>query len=131
MHQKGQCAASRLVISNKMAAQTISNSVHRLLMWWNGIGDRTIDARHCARDEFPCHECGSATAPIDGPDEWYTVHDSVWKCAAASADSILCIGCLEARLGRRLRHTDFVAAVLNQPGYGHHSPRLQSRLRPD
>ncbi|KAA8885903.1 hypothetical protein F3087_25070 [Nocardia colli] len=113
-----------------MSAQTISDSVHRLLMWLNGIGDRSDDARRYERDEFPCHECGMATAPIDGPDEWYTVHDAVWKCAAASASSILCIGCLETRLGRRLLHTDFVAAVLNQPGYGHHSPRLQSRLRP-
>ncbi|MEV6558952.1 hypothetical protein AB0M22_24785 [Nocardia sp. NPDC051756] len=129
MHQEGQCPASRLVLSNTMAAQIFSDSVHRLLMWLNDIGDRSVDARIFERDEFPCHECGLATAPIDGPDEWYTVHDAIWKCAAASADSILCIGCLESRLGRRLRHTDFVAAALNQPGYGHHSPRLQSRLR--
>ncbi|MFC9438609.1 hypothetical protein [Nocardia sp. NPDC057030] len=113
-----------------MTAQAIPDSLHRLLMWLNGIGDRSIAARHDERDEFPCHECGVATAPIDGPDEWYTVHDSVWASAAAAADSILCVGCLESRLGRRLLPTDFVVAVLNQPGYGHHSPRLQSRLRP-
>ncbi|MEU7144370.1 hypothetical protein ABZ942_33340 [Nocardia sp. NPDC046473] len=80
------------------------------------------------RDEFPCHDCGLPTAPLDGPDEWYTVHDAVWGCAAASVDSILCIGCLENRLGRRLLPTDFVAAVLNEPGYGQHSSRLRSRL---
>ncbi|GAA1591979.1 hypothetical protein GCM10009764_13630 [Nocardia ninae] len=86
--------------------------------------------RRYERDEFRCHGCGLPTAPLDGPDEWYTVHDHVWQCAAASADNILCIGCLETRLGRRLHHTDFVAAALNDPNYGHHSPRLQSRLRP-
>lgn len=93
---------------------------------------RGIDAklRRCERDEFPCHDCGVPTAPLDGPDEWYTVHDTVWGSAAASVDSILCIGCLEARLGRRLRPADFVPAVLNEPGYGHHSERLRSRLRP-
>lgn len=87
-------------------------------------------SRHYERDEFPCHDCASATAPLDGHDEWYTVHDALWYEAGAQPDSILCIGCLENRLGRRLRHTDFVPAALNNPGYGHHSARLQHRLRP-
>ncbi|WP_433547150.1 hypothetical protein ACQPZG_20245 [Streptomyces sp. CA-294286] len=67
---------------------------------------------------------------MDGPDEWYTVLDGVWECAGAAPDSILCIGCLERRLNRRLVHTDFLSAALNDPDYGHHSARLLSRLRP-
>ncbi|WP_079170934.1 hypothetical protein [Streptomyces sp. CC53] len=66
---------------------------------------------------------------MDGPDEWYTVLDSVWEHAGAGEGGILCVGCLEARLGRRLRRRDFVDAALNDPDYGRHSPRLLSRLR--
>ncbi|MEU4204240.1 hypothetical protein [Streptomyces sp. NPDC045470] len=86
--------------------------------------------RRPERDEFPCHDCGLLTAPLDGPDEWYTVMDSVWERAGADEESVLCIGCLEARLDRRLRHTDFVTAALNDPDYGRHSKRLLSRLQP-
>ncbi|WP_306364498.1 hypothetical protein [Nocardia sp. CC227C] len=70
------------------------------------------------------------TAPLEGPDEWYTVHDALWQHAGARPDSILCIGCLESRLGRRLRHNDFLDAPLNDPVYGQHSERLRHRLRP-
>ncbi|MGX1770690.1 hypothetical protein ACWIGW_01145 [Nocardia brasiliensis] len=82
------------------------------------------------RDEFPCQDCGLPTAPCDGPDEWYTVHDAVWEAGALGADGIVCIGCLESRLGRRLRPDDFLVAPLNDPDYGNHSPRLRNRLRP-
>ncbi|GGV36367.1 hypothetical protein GCM10010245_57950 [Streptomyces spectabilis] len=82
------------------------------------------------RNEFPCDDCGLPTAPVDGPDEWYTVLDGVWECAGAAEDSILCVGCLEVRLKRPLVHTDFISAALNDPNYGHHSARLLSRLRP-
>ncbi|NNH75258.1 hypothetical protein HLB23_36320 [Nocardia uniformis] len=58
------------------------------------------------------------------------MHDTVWHTAGAREDTILCIGCLEERLGRLLLHTDFPPAVLNQPDYGNHSQRLQDRLRP-
>ncbi|WP_189456031.1 hypothetical protein [Streptomyces abikoensis] len=86
--------------------------------------------RRPERDEFPCLDCGFLTAPLDGPDEWYMVHDSVWQCAGIAEDSVLCVGCLEARLDRRLLHTDFTPVALNDPDYGHHSERLLSRLRP-
>lgn len=83
------------------------------------------------RDEFPCHDCDVPTAPIVGPHEWYTVHDLVWARARARPDSILCIGCVETRLGRRLTHGDFLPAALNDPAYGQHSARLKDRLRRD
>ncbi|GAA0448663.1 hypothetical protein ACFQ2B_04875 [Streptomyces stramineus] len=86
--------------------------------------------RRLERDEFPCHDCGAPTAPLDGPDEWYMVHDRVWRCARATEDSVLCVGCLEVRLDRRLLHTDFTAAVLNDPHDDQHSERLLNRLRP-
>lgn len=85
--------------------------------------------RRLTRDEFPCHDCGSPTAPLDGPHEWYMVFDRVWRRAHAAEDSVLCIGCLEVRLDRRLLPADFTAVPLNDPRDGRHSDRLLNRLR--
>lgn len=80
------------------------------------------------RDEFACDDCGMLTAPIDAPDEWYTVHDEIWKDSGKGEDGILCIGCLEARIGRMLEASDFMSGPLNDPDYGWHSDRLRARL---
>ncbi|MFH8347869.1 hypothetical protein [Streptomyces sp. NPDC018045] len=125
VHQKGQGGAPGLGVS--LSGRHIDHRKDRI---------RLLDAvagmwrRRLERDEFPCHDCGLLTAPLDGPDEWYTVLDSVWERAGADEESVLCVGCLEVRLDRRLRPTDFVTAALNDPDYGRHSKRLLSRLRP-
>ena len=58
----------------------------------------------------------------DGTWEWYMVHDRVWAAAGMDTGTIplggrgfLCVGCLEARLGRRLRRRDFIDAPVNWP----------------
>lgn len=84
--------------------------------------------RELPRSFYPCDDCGLLTAPDDGPDEWYTVRDDVWSAAGASPDDILCVGCLEQRLGRELCSRDFIPSILNDPGYGRHSERLVDRL---
>ncbi len=65
------------------------------------------------------------------------VKDRVWKAAGMPASDpedspgqsgSLCIGCLEARLGRRLQPSDFTAAPINDPDDPWHTPRLLSRL---
>jgi hypothetical protein len=76
-----------------------------------------------------CVDCGVNTAPglktraeiyqalyverkngveqkINAQSEVYTVRDSVWF-KAGNVDGCLCIGCLETRLGRRLKSQDF------------------------
>ncbi|GAJ82811.1 hypothetical protein NBRGN_057_03180 [Nocardia brasiliensis NBRC 14402] len=108
------------------AAQLVSQIKSWRRLWPSGFAVLP----HRRRDEFPCHDCGLPTAPCDGPDEWYTVHDAVWQAGALGAESIACIGCLESRLGRRLHPADFLTAPLNDPDYGNHSPRLRNRLRP-
>lgn len=115
-----------MIAAKSVVAQLISQIRRRPMVWPNHFAVRR--QRH--RDEFPCHDCGLPTAPCDGPDEWYTVHDAVWRAGALGADSIVCIGCLESRLGRRLHPGDFLTAPLNDPDYGNHSPRLRNRLRP-
>jgi len=69
------------------------------------------------------------TAPKRGADEWYTVHDAVWSAAGATNSDVLCIGCLEGALGRRLESRDFVQTPLNTPDHYRHSERLNNRLK--
>jgi hypothetical protein len=69
--------------------------------------------------------------------EWYMVHDHVWEQAWAGrrkswhclpGQQILCIGCLEQRIGRSLMRCDFTDAPVNDPLDRTHSKRLRDRL---
>ena len=73
----------------------------------------------------PCKDCGVPTTPEVGSWEYYTVHDSVWQ-AAGITRGMLCIGCLEGRLGRRLVPGDFPGLRINEPD-AWDSPRLRAR----
>ena len=61
-----------------------------------------------------CHDCGTDTPPFDGPGraESYMVHDHVWA-AAGLQSGLLCIGCLEQRLGRQLTAADSTYCPMN------------------
>ena len=64
---------------------------------------------------------------LNTPDqEVYTVRDKVWR-KAGNPDGCLCIGCLEARLGRYLRPKDFPDGGNNSPGVFPASERLRDR----
>lgn len=101
-------------------------------------------------ESWLCVDCGVNTAPgaPDGPSlrldialygqsevsfdrntEVYTVKDKVWAAAGMRPwNGCLCIGCLERRIGRRLRPRDFQR---NHPFNAPHipgTPRLKSRL---
>jgi hypothetical protein len=92
----------------------------------------------------PCLDCGTETLPVDERRaEWYMVRDELWRAAGmtdepGSMQVFLCIGCLEARLGRRLVAADFSEVRLNDlansdnPRYAWswRTPRLISRLTP-
>lgn len=67
-----------------------------------------------------CLDCGANTAAIG---EYYMVKDSVWTQAAEMDAGMLCIGCLEERLGRQLEPDDFLDIPLN------HEPSCSARLR--
>ncbi len=84
----------------------------------------------------PCADCGVETLPVDDRrTEWYAVTDEVWA-AAGMADGYLCIGCLEARIGRPLTAADFADAPLNdlaradlmRYAWSWRTPRLVARL---
>lgn len=74
---------------------------------------------------FVCVDCGADTAEIA---EFYMVRNDVWRAAGMTRAGMLCIGCIEARLGRRLSPADFSGASLNRPGVTRQSDRLRDRL---
>lgn len=73
---------------------------------------------------FDCAACKVNTLHIE---EYYMVTDEVWSAAWPEHRGMLCIGCLEARLGRTLTASDFTDAPINR-GYFGYSERLAARL---
>lgn len=75
---------------------------------------------------FFCLDCGQNTSEHDGGlNEYYMVHKDVWFMSGIAPDGgMLCIGCLEKRIGRRLKPSDFPPVFIN--GYG--SLRMMNRL---
>lgn len=80
--------------------------------------------------EFLCIDCGMDTCEFD---EFYMVNKQVWRTAipAAPHKGMLCIGCLEKRLGRELDHDDFRWCALNLRNLITGSERLRSRMDAD
>ena len=76
-------------------------------------------------DGFDCMDCGSNTLHIN---EYYMVTDEVWEAAHPKKRGMLCIGCLEDRLGRLLTKDDFTDAPVNSGNFFTQSARLLSRL---
>ncbi len=89
---------------------------------------RPVHLTHCA-------DCGVGTGTLG---EYYMVKDDVWKQAWAGyrksypvpGQEILCIGCLERRIGRMLMKCDFTDVPVNDLKHGpwHRSVRLIDRL---
>lgn len=63
-------------------------------------------------------------------DEYYMLKDEVWHSAitARSKPSILCIGCVESRIGKLLTKDDFAPVPLNEMPFWPRSERLKTRL---
>lgn len=76
------------------------------------------------RHKFICLDCGVDTGQIH---EHYMLHDKVWLTVAPKR-GMLCIGCIEYRLGRELSAQDFNDSYLNRPQTAPQSLRLRNRL---
>lgn len=109
------------------------------------------------KTNLPCTDCGINTAHMNDQGEWefYMVTEETWQQAVGMPPAIdvdadflsmwqvdamppakdigtfLCIGCLEARLGRTLTPAGFADCRINNPGSRAHTPRLRSRLTGD
>ncbi len=57
---------------------------------------------------FACMDCKKDTW-----DEYYMLYSRVWKKANPKLKGKLCISCVENRLGRKLKKTDFTKALVN------------------
>lgn len=76
---------------------------------------------------FKCWDCAACT---NCNFEYYMVHDALWEEATQDCypDIMLCIGCLENRLGGLLTKDDFTGAPLNEINLITGSTRLKNRL---
>jgi hypothetical protein len=89
------------------------------------------DLRRVKEDSkvFKCNDCGDNTSTKG---EYYMVHDHVWNKAVNKGgmkdDHMLCVGCLEKRVGRKLHKGDFTDAAVNTRPFGVHSDRLTDRM---
>lgn len=93
-------------------------------------GVRRLPRSSCVCGEywmFYCEDCGECTNCIG---EYFMVDDEVWYSAitARSKPDMLCIGCVELRIGRLLTKDDFSDAPLNSLPYWERSERLKTRL---
>lgn len=71
--------------------------------------------------------CVDCTEDVVAGREMYMVTHALWRASGLPHNGgYLCIGCLEARVGRTLRGSDFTDVPLNDPA--HSSPRMSSRL---
>lgn len=61
--------------------------------------------------EFECLDCKKNTFH----DEYYMVHDELWN-KHVKGKGMLCIACLESRIGRELNSSDFPNIIINDVG---------------
>jgi len=74
------------------------------------------------------HRCVDCRVNTDEIAEYYMVQFDLWESAGMDPDGgMLCIGCLEERLGRELVGADFLDAPINK-GYFPRSDRFLARL---
>lgn len=78
-----------------------------------------------SRRKFLCLDCGVDTGKIC---EFYFLKTELWLKIAETIKGMLCIGCLEKRLGRKLCRHDFTSASINNPRFVSKSQRLMDRL---
>jgi hypothetical protein len=78
-----------------------------------------------SRKKWLCLDCGVDTGKAN---EHYFINTETWLKVVGSIVGMLCVGCLETRLGRKLNKQDFPDVTINSPKYGNKSLRLLNRL---
>ncbi len=71
---------------------------------------------------FKCADCPVDTSKIG---EYYMVTHNLWRAHGAGR-GMLCIACLENRMGRKLDTYDFLNVPVNY--IGHRSARMRDRI---
>ncbi len=78
------------------------------------------------RKKFICLDCRIDTSKAN---ELYMLQDETWKLTGLGKVGMLCIGCIEDRIGRELTATDFNDSYLNNFRTASKSARLVSRMK--
>lgn len=78
-----------------------------------------------SRRKFLCKDCKIDTGKIG---EHYMLKDSVWYSVYPSQEGMLCINCIEKRLGRKLNKNDFNNSYVNNLNFGVKNCKLVDRL---
>ena len=79
-----------------------------------------------SRKKWLCLDCGVDTGKIG---EHYMLKDEVWNKVMTTSVGMLCIGCIEVRLGKLLIPADFTDSHVNRLKPGEcKSQRLMIRL---
>jgi hypothetical protein len=74
--------------------------------------DPVIDTR------FHCIDCGKCTSSSG---EYYMIYDEIWAASGLEPDGgMLCLHCLERRIGRHLTIDDFTAVVPSRAAWERH-----------
>lgn len=79
-----------------------------------------------SRKKFLCQDCQIDTGKNN---EFYFIKTELWLSVMPTINGMLCVGCLEKSLGRKLRADDFTKASINSPKHGQKSLRLLNRLK--
>lgn len=79
-----------------------------------------------SRKKFLCLDCRIDTGKIH---EHYMLVDTTWFSIHNSDRGMICIGCIEKRLGRTLTSSDFNSSHVNNPRLYPMSARLLSRIK--
>jgi hypothetical protein len=58
-----------------------------------------------------CLDCGKSTRISK---EYYMIHDHLWSTVAKNPKGMMCISCVEKKLGRKLVPNDFTDCRLNK-----------------
>jgi len=79
-------------------------------------------------EKWYCLDCDRFQ--LDHNSEYYMVKDAIWYGVTygQECEGMLCIGCLEGRLGRGLTAADFTDCPLNREKRERGSARLRDRL---
>ena len=76
-------------------------------------------------ESYYCMDCGVDILEIK---EFYMIHDELWAQINPQLEGLLCIGCVEKRLGRKLKPEDFLPYKTNSYLIVPQSNRLKSRI---
>lgn len=74
---------------------------------------------------FLCLDCTIYTSELG---EYFTIRKATWLAAVPEDDGMLCIGCVEQRLGRKLTYDDFTWSPINLRMMFTGSERLRDRM---